>query len=89
MSKGDHCREDVYLAANVIRPNLFDAELGVQGRVRNSNVAPVGEEALAMRADVPVEGEHADKRREFLWISDPESLGDLGFLVVPKCREHF
>lgn len=52
-------------------------------------MAPVGEESLAMRADVPVEGEHADKRREFLWISDPESLGDLGFLVVPKCREHF
>lgn len=29
----------------------------MQGRVRNLNVAPVGEEALAMRADNSVEGE--------------------------------
>lgn len=61
----------------------------MQSRIGDLDVAPVGEEALAMRTDVPVEGEHADKRRELLRVSDPEPLGDPRLLVVPEGREHF
>ena len=61
----------------------------MQGGVRNLDMTPVGEETLSMRADVPVEGEYADKRREFLRVSDPEPLGDLSLLAVPERREHF
>ena len=61
----------------------------MQGRIGNLDMAPVGEEVLAMRANVPVEGKHADKRRELLWVSDLEPLGDPGLLVVPEGREHF
>ena len=47
VSKGDHCREDIHLAASVIRLDLLDAELGAQGRIGDLDVTPVGEEALA------------------------------------------
>lgn len=61
----------------------------MQGRVRNLDVTPVGEETLSMRADVPVEGKYADKLRELFRVSGPEPLSNLGLLAVPVRREHF
>lgn len=42
-------------------------------------MTPVGEETLSMRADVPVEGEYADKRREFFGFPTPNLLAILAF----------